>query len=125
TLNMLFQVALAALLVPFTSAAAAPRVTLKNGTYQGYHLPKYGQDVYLGMPYAQPPVGQLRFREPQSLNTTWSGVKPATKYGNICMQYTTAPNYAPMSEDCLSINVVVPTKVKKSKGLPVAVWIHG
>ncbi|GKU09056.1 unnamed protein product [Fusarium langsethiae] len=122
---MLFQVALAALLVPFTSAAAAPRVTLKNGTYQGYHLPKYGQDVYLGMPYAQPPVGQLRFREPQSLNTTWSGVKPATKYGNICMQYTTAPNYAPMSEDCLSINVVVPTKVKKSKGLPVAVWIHG
>lgn len=84
-LNLLFYVALAASFAHChsTPGTKAPTVALRNGTYQGYHLPKQGQDVFLGMPYAQPPIGDLRFREPQPLNTTWAHVKPATEYGHI------------------------------------------
>ncbi|EXJ96406.1 triacylglycerol lipase [Capronia coronata CBS 617.96] len=54
-----------------------PTVTVKNGTYVGFHEPSYGQDIFLGIPYAQPPVGDLRFRVAQPLNETWEGTKAA------------------------------------------------
>jgi carboxylesterase type B len=104
-------------------AASAPTATVLNGTYEGYHLPSYSQDVFLGMPYAQTPTGDLRFRAPASLNTTWIGTRAATEYSDVCMQYTAVPDF-PMSEDCLTLNVVRPTIALK-KSLPVAVWIHG
>ncbi|KAH8658301.1 Alpha/Beta hydrolase protein [Xylariales sp. PMI_506] len=105
-------------------ALAGPTVTVLNGTYQGYHLTEKNQDVFLGMPYAQPPVGPMRFRSPQSLNTSWTATKTATDYGSVCMQYNTVPTYASMSEDCLTINVVRPN-VTTCGELPVAVWIYG
>ncbi|KAH8898287.1 alpha/beta-hydrolase [Thozetella sp. PMI_491] len=104
---------------------AGPTVTVLNGTYEGYRLDALDQDVFLGMPYAQPPLSVFRFREPQSLNESWNTVKPATQYGAVCYQYPFPVDYAPMSEDCLTINVVRPSGVPSCTKLPVAVWIHG
>lgn len=105
----------------------APTVTLRNGSYFGIHLENYGQDIFLGIPYAQPPVGDLRLRIPASLNTSWTGVRNATEYSPACFGYGEdtqigAGNYC--SEDCLTLNVVRPSGHKKGK-LPIGVWIHG
>ncbi|KAI5236686.1 lipase 2 [Aureobasidium subglaciale] len=105
--------------------ASIPTVHVKNGTYTGYYAPAYGTDNFLGMPYSQPPVGDLRFRVPQSLNTTWSGSRNATEYSPECIGYGrdtwSQGNY--VSEDCLTLNVVKPAG--PCKNLPVLVWIHG
>jgi hypothetical protein len=54
-----------------------PTAQIKNGTLQGVYSPEYDQDFFLGIPYAQPPVGNLRFRSPVALNESWSGAKTA------------------------------------------------
>ena len=81
--------------------------------------------LYLGVPFAAPPVGELRWKEPQPM-VPWTGVRAAKEFGSHCMQ---AAAYADMifrdpgeSEDCLTVNVWAPVKSKK---LPVMVWIHG
>lgn len=68
-------------------ASAAPTVQVLNGTYVGTYSPEYNQDFFLGMPYSQPPVEDLRFRTPQSLNTSWTGTKNATEYSPECYGY--------------------------------------
>ncbi|KAK4626929.1 Lipase 4 [Fulvia fulva] len=106
-------------------AATPPTATVRNGTYYGYHAPAYGTDNFLGIPYAQPPVGDLRFRVPQPLNSSWSDLRNATEYGYQCIGYGkdtwSQGNY--VDEDCLTLNVI------RSRGagdaLPVLVWIHG
>ncbi|EXJ59992.1 triacylglycerol lipase [Cladophialophora yegresii CBS 114405] len=110
-----------------TRQAGPPSVTLHNGSYHGTQNPTYGQDFFLGMPFAQPPVGDLRFRNPVSLNTTWTGTKNATQYGHACYGYGSDDWVLgnPVSEDCLTINVVRPTGTKPNAQLPVGVWIYG
>ncbi|KAF1951775.1 alpha/beta-hydrolase [Byssothecium circinans] len=107
-------------------AVADPTVTILNGTYEGLRLPSFGQDIFLGIPYAQDTGGQNRFRIPQTLNTTWNGTRSVKQYGPSC------PDFQPdrdgaygMSEDCLSINIVGPSNISTNETLPVAVWIHG
>lgn len=56
-----------------------PTVKVRNGTLEGRHVPEYGVDYFLGVPYAQPPLGPLRFRRPQALNKTFDGVWDATE----------------------------------------------
>jgi hypothetical protein len=57
------------------------RERIKNGTVNGAYLPTFDQDAFLGVPFAQPPVGDLRLRRPQSLNTSFAGgVYEATEY---------------------------------------------
>lgn len=99
----------------------APTAQTLNGTYEGLYLPDWDQDAFLGMPYAQPPTGQLRYRWPQSVNTSFDGVRNATQYGFSCMQYGQTFE---LSEDCLTINVVRPAG-EPSEPLPVLVWIYG
>jgi hypothetical protein len=65
----------------------APTVQVLNGTYSGIYSPEYNQDFFLGIPYSQPPVGDLRFRPAQSLNTSWTGTKNATQYSLECIGY--------------------------------------
>lgn len=108
-------------LVAASASASAPLATTRNGTYLGRYLAEYDQDLFLGMPYAQPPLGDLRFRSPQSLNTSLDGVRDASEYGYSCMQYHTAFN---LSEDCLTVNVIRPSG-NFSDSLPVLVWIYG
>ncbi|KAK1637683.1 Carboxylesterase [Colletotrichum phormii] len=108
----------------------APQVQTRNGSYTGVHLPLLNQDYFLGMPFAQPPVqGPLRFSPPASLNTSWTGSRDATQFGNICHGYGNDNNRLAalgfkISEDCLSINVVRPSNYT-DQSLPVAVYIYG
>lgn len=76
-----------------------------NGTYAGKHLDGWDQDVFLGIPYAQPPVGPLRFRWPQSVETSFSETRDASQYGHSCYQYGSHFN---LSEDCLTLNGMHP-----------------
>lgn len=99
----------------WTTSAASPKATTLNGTYVGKNLPGWDQDAFLGIPYAQPPVGNLRFKWPQSLDSSFREERTATEYGDSCMQYT--QNWT-MSEDCLSLNVIRPAG-KPKKLLPV------
>lgn len=110
-----------------TAPAGAPTAKTANGTYAGVHLAEWDQDAFLGMPFAQAPVGSLRWRPPQSLNASFDGVHDATRYGASCMQYNAAPALEPLSEDCLTINVVRPAGLAADadEPLPVLVWIYG
>jgi len=83
------------------ASSSSPTVTVQNGTLQGRHSAEWDQDFFLGIPYAQPPVGQLRFKWPQSLDSAYDGVRDATEYGYSCYQYGSTFN---LSEDCLTLN---------------------
>lgn len=108
------------------TTASPPTVTLKNGSYYGVYSPEYTQDFFLGMPFAQPPLGSLRLRQPQPLNTTWSTARNATAYQPECIGYGSDQwvlgNF--VSEDCLSVNVIRPAGVDPSAKLPVAVFFN-
>ncbi|OQV05819.1 hypothetical protein CLAIMM_10489 [Cladophialophora immunda] len=105
----------------------APTIKVKNGSYYGVYQPTYDQDLFLGMPFAQPPLGDLRFNLPKSLNTTWTASRNATQYGYECYGYGSDQWVLGniVSEDCLTLNVVRPSGVAPDAKLPVGVWIHG
>ena len=65
------------------ASCASPAANALNGSYAGVRNEFYNQDLFLGIPYAQPPVGNLRFRAPVSLNSTWKGMRDAVKYSDI------------------------------------------
>ncbi len=83
-----------------------------------------GVDSFLGIPYAAPPVGALRWRPPQP-HAAWSGVRAATRYGNRCAALASTNGARSDSEDCLFVNVQRPTGVGPGRRLPVYVFIHG
>src|SRR5262245_21918870 len=80
---------------------------------------------FLGMPFAAPPVGRLRFAPPASA-PPWTGVRPALEPGHACPQPASLlPGMAPgpTGEDCLSLNVYTPAADGGRR--PVMVWLHG
>jgi para-nitrobenzyl esterase len=110
-------------------AAQAKEASLEVKTKSGKVAGKAdGQvRVFLGIPYAQPPVGPLRWKPPAPA-AKWQGVRQATAFGSHCMQL---PIFKDMvfrdpgdSEDCLTLNVWTPAANKNAK-LPVMVWIYG
>ena len=102
----------------------APPVRVGNGTYNGVHDSVHNQDYYLGMPYAQPPVGTLRLNFPQSLNSSWKDIRSAENFGPVCVGYGPDNNGYQNSEDCLTINVFRPSGYY-GQPLPVGFWIYG
>lgn len=90
---------------------AAPTVKVLNGSYSGVYSPGYDQDFFLGIPFAQPPVGDLRFRQAQPLNTTWTETRNATNYSPECIGYGSDDWVLGniVSEDCLTLNVIRPS----------------
>ena len=99
-------------------------VQTANGSVRGVVSDSYR--VFNGIPYAEPPVGQLRWQPPQPA-AAWAGVRDATQPGSDCVQTAVAwrPAAASTDEDCLDLNVWTPRQAHDGSGLPVAVWFHG
>ena len=107
---------------------AADRVKTANGTLESSVAAKDGVRSFKGIPFAQPPVGDLRWREPMPVKN-WKGVRSADQFGPRCMQRTgPGADYwfrsNGMSEDCLYLNIWTPAKAGNEK-LPVLFYVFG
>ena len=112
---------IAATLFAFGTAGAAvdDPVHLDTGTISGAAAGSPDVRVFKGIPYAAPPVGDLRWRAPKPA-AHWEGTRPADEFGPVCMQ----GGNQKMSEDCLYLNVWTGAKAAGDKR-PVMVWIYG
>ena len=107
-------------------APAAPRVKLADGAMEGISTDA-GIRIFRGIPFAAPPVGELRWKAPQPVKK-WQGIRPAAEFGHSCMQRPVFGDMEfrskGMSEDCLYLNVWTPAKSVADK-LPVLVYFFG
>jgi para-nitrobenzyl esterase len=124
--NAALAVILAGLVAaPAGALAQQPIVRAPAGAVQG--RVQDGLEIFKGIPYAAPPVGEGRWKPPAPA-PAWSGVRDAAAFGPGCFQPPPRPGniYADplgaMSEDCLSLNIWTPAETRKA---PVLVWIHG
>jgi carboxylesterase type B len=131
----MFQILCLPFLAHLNFIAAAPTssntshsvVSIKNGSYYGVHNNHYYQDFFLGVPFAQPSVGEVRLRPPMSQTSSWDALRNATEYGYAYIGYGEdtvigGGNY--VSEDCMTLSIVRPSGYENEK-LPVGVWIYG
>ncbi len=109
------------------AAHAADTVKIANGALEGTVNPATGVRMFKGVPFAQPPVGDLRWKEPQPPQD-WTGVRKADQFGPRCAQRAVFGdmNFRSngMAEDCLYLNIWTPAKSGNAK-LPVLVYFYG
>lgn len=103
---------------PGVAQTATPPLAVSGGEIVGTRQADF--DAYLGVPFAAPPVGALRWRAPQPV-LPWDGQRETRAFSPACAQ-TASWISNPKSEDCLYLNVWAP---RNAKNLPVIVWIHG
>ena len=117
--------------LPMPAAAATPAgagdpvVHTRQGEARG--LTADGADKFLGLPYAAPTVGALRWRAPAP-PARWHGTRAATAYANRCPQLPSTNGAGSENEDCLYLNVFRPAgagRERRRAKLPVLFWIHG
>jgi para-nitrobenzyl esterase len=114
----------------YGAGTSGAQVAIDSGKLEG--STKNGVTSFKGIPFAKPPVGDLRWKAPQAISK-WGGVRKATDYGNDCMQVPFPSDAAPLgktpAEDCLYLNVWRPAQSSGEKSpakkLPVFVWIYG
>lgn len=120
---------------PYKGTDTNPVLTIEGGKIIGVETCTPGVNVYRGIPYAAPPVGDLRWKEAQPV-IPWVGIKCADEFGAAAMQVDRTPGefyqieFFPdgdpvRSEDCLYLNVWTSAAGKTDTKLPVAMWIHG
>jgi para-nitrobenzyl esterase len=119
-----------ALILGLTTSARAESLVVKTaqGKVRGKTINEGKVKAFLGLPYAAPPVGDMRWKAP-AVPVKWSGERDATKFGAHCAQNAV---FADMifqdgegSEDCLFLNVYAPAGTTAKSNLPVMFWIHG
>jgi para-nitrobenzyl esterase len=118
------RTSVAAGLMVLAMAGEAKPILIESGALEGAR--KEGLTTYLGVPYAAPPMGELRWREPQRA-AAWKGTRPSSTFAPACPQNgVSMPGEEPpkTNEDCLYLNVWTPAKANGER-LPVLVWIHG
>ena len=124
---LLLSACLTAPIATAQTTGSSAQVVSVSGTVEGVRVSNLLS--FKGLPYAAPPVGELRWREPQAA-PVWQGVRSASAYGAACPQKpglsvsAGAGDPGPLSEDCLFLNVWTPRAGAAAK-LPVMVWIHG
>jgi len=118
-MRLVFTVLLA---VAASAADSAPQVAVTGGELQGSLL-EQGGAVFKGIPFAQAPVGELRWRPPLPAKA-WTGVRDATRFGPPCAQNSGGKMLENSQEDCLFLNVWTPEFSPEAR-LPVMVWLHG
>ncbi|TKY90404.1 hypothetical protein EX895_000402 [Sporisorium graminicola] len=107
-------------------ASSQPTVKIHQGTVQGVVDQGYRLEQFFGIPFAKPPVGELRFARPKHLDSSSSDrLIDATRFGNICVQTAQPSPLYNMSEDCLNLNIVRPKGTTENDKLPVLTWIYG
>ena len=120
-----FHSLLACCLAVFATTATAAvddPVQLESGRISGVDLDS-GIRVFRGIPFAAPPVGELRWRAPEP-PIAWTGIRPADDFAPVCMQDNRRRPDSWMSEDCLYLNVWTNAESADERR-PVMVWIHG
>ena len=132
--KLLFLIPMLALLGCSAPSDKSPVLTIEGGQVQGVRADNDGVFVFRGIPYAAPPIGDLRWKEPQPV-VAWEGVRLCDKFGHPGYQAVHYPGFyasewgygdeAPYSEDCLYLNVWTKAPGETAKKLPVALWIHG
>ncbi len=110
-----------------TTLASAQKVHTEAGTVEGFTTPDAQVIAYKGIPYAAPPIGNLRWAPPQPV-IPWHGTLIAKDFGHHCIQFGTNADMVFLdpgpSEDCLNLNIWAPAHAKPGS-LPVMVWIFG
>jgi para-nitrobenzyl esterase len=108
-------------------AVAHAQTTVKTagGSVQGATLANGTIRVFKGVPFAAPPVGQLRWQAPRPV-VPWTGARDATAFGPACVQGKVFSdiNFSDVREDCLTLNIWTPAQAAADR-LPVMVWVHG
>lgn len=128
--QFLCALAAAGLLLGLAAGAHADPLTVKTaqGRVHGKTINDSKVNAFLGIPYAAPPVGELRWKDPQP-PAKWKGTRDATQYGHHCAQNHVFDDMvfqdSGPSEDCLYLNVYAPANSTKKSKLPVMFWIHG
>jgi para-nitrobenzyl esterase len=116
-------------LLSIPTAVRSQTVRVEGGEISGAPTKTPGVMAYKGVPYAAPPVGNLRWRAPEPV-VAWQGVRKVDQLAPMCMQPEGNPKgifywgHMPTSEDCLYLNVWTAAKSAKEPR-PVMVWIHG
>jgi para-nitrobenzyl esterase len=107
------------------SVNAAAQVETATGLVKGSTVADGRIRVFKGIPFAAPPVGELRWQAPRPA-APWQGSRDATEWGSRCLQGNIFPDisFTNLSEDCLNLNIWTPARTADER-LPVMVWIHG